>query len=143
MVIVKIEKLCDESKSPTRATSGSSGFDLYSRVFCMIEPGCVARIPTGIRMAIPEGFEGQIRPRSGMAVNSMVTVANSPGTIDADYRGEVCVLLINLGRNRYWVSPGCRVAQMIVAPVVTPEFVEVEQLDRTDRGSGGFGSTGV
>jgi dUTP pyrophosphatase len=108
-----------------------------------IAPGAWAAIPTGLMLALPAGTEGQVRPRSGLAARSGVTVLNAPGTIDADYRGEVKVLLINHGREPFKVERGARVAQLIVAPVLTAAFVEVGHLDETARGAGGFGSTGT
>jgi dUTP pyrophosphatase len=107
-----------------------------------LAPGAVAAIPTGLAMAIPRGYEGQVRPRSGLAAKHAVTVVNAPGTIDADYRGEVKVLLINHGREPFAIAHGDRVAQLIIAPVVQAELAVVEELSETDRGAGGFGSTG-
>lgn len=108
----------------------------------MLPPGGSAAIATGLAMAIPRGFEGQVRPRSGLAKNHKVTVTNAPGTIDFDYRGEIVVLLTNLGHESYTVEPKARIAQLVIAPVVQAELVEVDTLDETERGSGGFGSTG-
>jgi dUTP pyrophosphatase len=108
-----------------------------------IEPGHRVLVPTGFSLAIPRGFEGQIRPRSGLALRHGVTVLNAPGTVDSDYRGEVKVLLVNLGHEAFVVRPGDRIAQLVVAPVVRARFEVVEQLDDTDRGAGGYGSTGV
>ncbi len=101
-----------------------------------------AAIPTGIALAIPVGYEGQVRPRSGRAINEGLTIINAPGTIDSDYRGEVKVLLVNLGRDEISIRPGERIAQLVIAPVVRAEFVEVEALEESGRGSGGFGHTG-
>jgi dUTP pyrophosphatase len=109
----------------------------------VLEPGQRELIPTGFAMAIEPGYEGQIRPRSGLAWKHGVTVVNSPGTVDSDYRGEVKVLLINLGQQSYVVRPLDRIAQLVVAPVLQARFELVDQLDQTDRGSGGYGSTGV
>ena len=108
-----------------------------------LEPGARALIPIGLAIAIEPGFEGQIRPRSGLACRFGVTVPNAPGTIDADYRGEIKVGLINLGSEPFVVEPGTRIAQLVIAPVARVEVLEVEQLDETVRGTGGFGSTGV
>jgi dUTP pyrophosphatase len=108
-----------------------------------LAPGQRALIPTGLRLAIPQGFEGQVRPRSGLAARHGITVLNSPGTIDSDYRGEICVILINLGSEPYTISHGDRIAQLVIAPTTRAELVEVESLDTTERGEGGFGSTGV
>ena len=107
-----------------------------------IAPGARALIPTGFAIALPEGYEAQVRPRSGLAVDHGVTVLNAPGTIDADYRGEVKVPLINLGERPFAVTRGMRIAQLVVAAVVPVSFVEAPELDETDRGKGGFGSTG-
>ena len=101
-----------------------------------------AAISTGIALAIPVGFEGQVRPRSGRAINEGLTIINAPGTIDSDYRGEVKVLLVNLGRAEISIRPGERIAQLVIAPVVRAEFVEVDALEESTRGSGGFGHTG-
>lgn len=130
---------------PAYQTEGSAGADLSAALAgpVTIEPGHRALVPTGFSLAIPRGFEGQIRPRSGLALRHGVTVLNAPGTVDSDYRGEVKVLLVNLGHEAFVVRPGDRIAQLIVAPVVRARFEVVEQLDDTDRGAGGYGSTGV
>ncbi|RMH14582.1 MAG: dUTP diphosphatase [Planctomycetota bacterium] len=107
-----------------------------------IDPGAIVKIPIGIALAIPQGYEGQVRPRSGLATRFGLTVPNAPGTIDADYRGEVFVALINLGREPYTVHHGERVAQLVIAPVACAQVVEVDRLDETARGDNGFGSTG-
>lgn len=107
-----------------------------------LEPGDIALIPTGLSLAIPVGFEGQVRPRSGLASRHGVTVPNAPGTIDADYRGELKVALINLGRATHTIEPGARIAQLVIAPVSRATLHEVEELSTTQRGEGGFGSTG-
>ena len=117
--------------------------DLVSAVDLTLPPGGRASVPTGLSVAIPAGFEGQVRPRSGLAIKHGVTVVNAPGTIDSDYRGEVCVLLINLGAEPFAVERGARVAQLVLAPVVQLPVVAVHTLDETARGSGGFGSTGT
>jgi len=108
-----------------------------------IQPGSHVAVPTGLSMAIPVGFEGQVRPRSGLAWRNRITVVNSPGTIDADYRGEVKVLLINHGQEAFVVERGMRIAQLLITPVVQATLTQVEVLDETERGAGGFGSTGV
>ncbi|MEM1285709.1 MAG: dUTP diphosphatase [Pseudomonadota bacterium] len=107
-----------------------------------LAPGERTLVPTGFAMALPAGYEAQVRPRSGLAAKQGVTVLNSPGTVDADYRGEVKVILINLGEQPVTISRGMRIAQMVIAPVVQPRFIEAQSLSETDRGSGGFGSTG-
>jgi dUTP pyrophosphatase len=130
---------------PTYATPDSAGMDLMSAENgdVTLAPGARAMIATGIAIALPSGFEAQVRPRSGLAAKHGVTVANSPGTIDADYRGEIKVILINLGDAPVTLSRGDRVAQMIIAPVVQATWSEVTDLDDTARGAGGFGSTGI
>jgi dUTP pyrophosphatase len=131
---------------PSYASAGAAGADvranLADRGRVVIAPGARALVPTGLCMAIPEGFEVQVRPRSGLALKHGVTVANAPGTVDSDYRGEVGVILVNLGAEAFAVEHGDRVAQLVVAPVVQAAFEVVEELDATERGSGGFGSTG-
>jgi dUTP pyrophosphatase len=126
-------------------TEGAAGIDLASAASesLTIPPGGRARIPTGWAMALPPGYEAQVRPRSGLAIEKGVTVVNAPGTIDSDYRGEITVLLINLGEAPHTVCPGDRVAQMVIAPVVRSQIVEVEALPETKRGAGGFGHTGT
>ncbi len=116
--------------------------DLRSADNLILKPGARALVATGIAIALPENFEAQVRPRSGLAVKHGITVLNSPGTIDADYRGEIKVPLINLGTEDFVISRGDRIAQMVVAPVTMAELVEVESLDETLRGDGGFGSSG-
>ena len=130
---------------PTYMTHGSAGCDLYAAIGdeLTLRPGERTLVPAGFSMALPEGFEAQIRPRSGLAVKHGVTCLNTPGTIDADYRGPVCVLLINLGHEPFTVRRGDRIAQMIVARVERAEFQEAERLDVTLRAAGGFGSTGA
>ncbi len=128
---------------PARATAGAAGADLVAAEEATIAPGGVHAVATGIALAIPEGYEGQVRPRSGLALKHGVTVLNAPGTIDADYRGEVKVILINHGREPFRIARGDRIAQLVVAPVSASRFERVEALTDTARGSGGFGSTGV
>ena len=127
---------------PEYATPASAGVDLRASEGCVIPPGGRALVPTGLRIALPEDYEAQIRPRSGLALRHGVTLPNSPGTIDADYRGEIGVILMNLGQEPFVVEPGDRIAQMVVAPVTRVAWSEVEELDATERGEGGFGSTG-
>jgi dUTP pyrophosphatase len=130
---------------PTYATSGSSGADVVAAVGgeLKLEPGGRCAVPTGLVVAIPEGFELQVRPRSGLALHHGVTVANAPGTIDADYRGEVMVILVNLGSEPYVVRRGDRIAQLVLAPVARGSFARVTGVPPTERGAGGFGSTGA
>jgi len=129
---------------PQFETTQSAGMDLRANIDApvVLQPGDRALIPTGIKMALPEGYEAQIRPRSGLSYKHGITVLNSPGTIDADYRGDVGVLLINHGREAFTVEDGMRVAQMVVAQYSQFEWESVEDLDETARGAGGFGSTG-
>jgi dUTP pyrophosphatase len=107
-----------------------------------IAPASVAAVPTGLAMEIPRGYEGQVRPRSGLALKHAISIVNAPGTIDSDFRGHCMVLLINHGREPFTINHGERIAQLVIAPVVQVELVEVEELSHTERGSGGFGSTG-
>jgi dUTP pyrophosphatase len=131
---------------PAYQTEGAAGLDLVAAVPTgapvRIAPGERAMIPTGITVALPTGHEGQIRPRSGMALRYGVTVLNSPGTIDADYRGEIQVILVNLGAETFEIARGTRIAQMIIAPIIQAKIVELARLDATGREDGGFGSTG-
>src|SRR5439155_15874887 len=129
---------------PKKMTSNSAGFDLFAAVPepIILQPQDIRLIPCGFHMAIPHGYEAQIRPRSGLAAKHGVTLVNSPGTIDSDYRGEVMVPLINLGKQPFTIERGMRIAQMLIAPVPDVQIVEVDDLDETSRGHGGFGHTG-
>jgi dUTP pyrophosphatase len=129
---------------PRFQTALAAGADLHAALDepITLAPGARALVPCGFAMALPAGFEAQVRPRSGLAARHGVTVLNSPGTIDADYRGEVKVILVNFGQDPFTITRGERVAQMVIAPVVQPVFEVVEALSETDRGAGGFGSTG-
>jgi dUTP pyrophosphatase len=131
---------------PTYQSEHAAGLDLLAAVSSTgpvtIAPGARALVPTGLAIALPEGYEAQVRPRSGLAARDGLTILNSPGTIDADYRGEIQVLLVNLGSESVVVSRGMRIAQLVIAPVVRAHIVEAASLDKTSRGSGGFGSTG-
>ncbi|WP_428521939.1 dUTP diphosphatase [Roseibium sp.] len=129
---------------PAYQSDLAAGFDLLAAVEnpLWLEPGSRALVPTGLAMALPAGFEAQVRPRSGLAAKHGVTVLNTPGTIDADYRGEVKVILINHGNTAFEITRGDRIAQMVIAPVLQAEIEEVEILSETSRGTGGFGSTG-
>jgi len=131
---------------PAYETAFAAGMDLRAAVDeaspLTLAPGARAMVPTGLSIALPEGFEAQIRPRSGLAAKHGLTCLNTPGTIDADYRGEVKVILINLGAEPFEIKRGERIAQMVIAPVTRAEWVEVDELDETARGAGGFGSTG-
>jgi dUTP pyrophosphatase len=127
---------------PSYASAGSAGLDLRAAEAFTIKPGARALVPTGLSIALPENFEAQVRPRSGLAVKHGVTVLNSPGTIDSDYRGEIKVPLINLGTEDFVIARGDRIAQIVIARVEQVTLVEVESLDDTGRGAGGFGSSG-
>jgi dUTP pyrophosphatase len=129
---------------PSYESAGAAGMDLRAAVEAavVLEPGARSAVPTGLMIALPPGYEGQVRPRSGLALREGVTALNSPGTIDADYRGEVKVILINHGSAAVTIVRGDRIAQLVVAPVVQTQWAEVASLDATDRGEGGFGSTG-
>ena len=144
MVKILVKKFDKNIKLPTYKTSGSSGMDLvaYIKNKITINPGKTAMIPTGIAVAIPKNYEIQIRPRSGLAVKKGISVLNTPGTVDADYRGEIKIILINLSKKLFVVKSGDRIAQMILCPVAKGKFKEVRKLPKTTRGKGGFGSTG-
>ena len=131
--------------APAYATEYSAGMDLKANLEQPVILGSLDRamIPTGLYIELPEGYEAQVRPRSGLAAKHGITVTNAPGTIDADYRGEICVLLVNLGREPFIINPGERIAQMVVARHERVEWVEVEDLAESGRGAGGFGSTGT
>ena len=130
---------------PEIQTDLSAGVDLPAAVDApiVLEPGARVIVPTGLAIALPAGYEAQVRPRSGLAIKNGVTVLNSPGTIDADYRGEIGAIIINHGQEAFTIERGMRIAQMVVAPVVGIEWDETETLPETERGRGGFGSTGV
>jgi dUTP pyrophosphatase len=144
-VPLRFKRLSPSAKVPGYQTPLSAGMDLSACLDgpVVLEPGDITLIPCGFAMAIPEGFEAQVRPRSGLAVKFGISMPNTPGTIDADYRGEVKVPLVNLGRSPFTVEPGMRIAQMVIARVARADVVEVDELDATDRGQGGFGSTGT
>lgn len=146
-VILKVKKLphAKDLPLPSYATPNSSGLDLRAAIEkpITLKPMERALIPTGLVLEIPEGYEGQVRPRSGLALRKGLTVLNAPGTIDADYRGEVKVILINLGNEEVVIEAGERIAQLVIAPVQRVEVVEVQELTPTERGDGGFGSTGT
>lgn len=132
---------------PAYETADAAGMDLRAAVPedepLVLKPGARHAVPTGLTFAIPSGFEGQVRPRSGLALKSGITLANTPGTIDADYRGEVKVILINLGEEDFTIRRGDRIGQLLIAPVIQASWAEVDSLDETVRGAGGFGSTGA
>ena len=144
MVPLRFKRLSPHATLPKYQSEQASGMDLHAALEepVMIEVGGIARIPCGFAVAVPDGHEAQIRPRSGLASNFGLSVPNAPGTVDSDYRGEVIVALINHGPAPFVVEPKMRIAQMVVAPVIHCEVEEVDDLDDTDRGAGGFGSTG-
>lgn len=127
---------------PSYATGGAAGLDIVAAEEVTLAPGARHAVATGFAIAIPAGYEGQVRPRSGLALKHGITCLNTPGTIDSDYRGEVKVILINLGTEPFEVQRGMRIAQLVPAPVLRADFAEVDSLDPTSRGAGGFGSTG-
>lgn len=146
--VIRIKRLRPQEDAdiplPRYMTKGSAGMDVAAAVKepLTILPGEIKTIPTGFAFAIPPGFEIQVRPRSGLAIRHGLAIPNAPGTIDSDYRGELQVALINLGSDPYRIEPGERIAQLVIAPVTRVEVVETDDLSQTDRGSGGFGSTG-
>jgi len=144
MTKILIKRLSKNTLLPKYETEGSSGMDLAANINQIVEipPGESAIIPTGFSISIPKNYEIQIRPRSGLAAKNQITVLNTPGTIDADYRGELKVILINLGNKKFKVENGLRIAQMVLCPVIKASLQEAEELEETKRGSGGFGSTG-
>jgi len=144
---VLIKKLRESAVLPSYQSEHAAGMDLSAcpadGQSIVLEPGEIRLVPCGFAMALEPGFEAQVRPRSGLATKHGISMPNTPGTIDADYRGEVMVPLINLGRKAFYVDPGMRIAQMVIAPVARARIAEVASLDDTGRGSGGFGSTGL
>ena len=146
---VKIKRLAQakDLDLPAYMTPGAAGLDLRAAVDrdepLILEPGQIELIPTGVALEIPAGFEGQVRPRSGLAIEHGLTLVNAPGTVDSDFRGELKCAMINLGPERYEVRRGERIAQIIIAPVVQAALEEVEELAESERGPGGFGSTGT
>ncbi len=144
MVKILVKKFDKNIKLPTYKTSGSSGVDLvaYIKNKITINPGKTAMIPTGIAVAIPKNYEIQIRPRSGLAAKKSISILNTPGTVDSDYRGEIKIILINLSKKSFVVKSGDRVAQMVLCPIAKGKLQEVKNLPKTVRGKGGFGSTG-
>jgi dUTP pyrophosphatase len=141
-VTVKVRRKSNEDRLPVYKTSGAAGCDVTAAMSVTIPPGGRCLVPTGLFLEVPEGYECQVRPRSGLALSHGVTVLNTPGTIDSDYRGEVGVILFNTSDQPYIVAVGDRIAQLVFAPVTRVKFEEVKELTDTARGSGGFGSTG-
>lgn len=142
-MLLKVEKIHKDAIVPSCAHEGDAGLDLYSIEELKINPGETALIKTGIKIELPRQTEAQIRPRSGLALKFGVTVLNTPGTIDEGYRGEIGVILINHGKNSFIVEKGMKIAQMVVKPVWKVDVIEVEELSSSERGEGGFGSTGL
>lgn len=140
VVLVTLSK---EATAPRYQTQGSAGLDLCSAIPFSLEPMERMLVPTGLRISVPDGYEAQVRPRSGLALRHGISMVNSPGTIDSDYRGEVGVLLINLGKEAVEFKQGDRIGQLVISPVARAQIVIVEVLDETERGEGGFGSTGI
>ena len=145
MTKIQIKKLFNEVLTPKYETPGSSGMDIaaYLKQDILINPGEKTIVPTGFSLSVPQGYEVQIRPRSGLAAKKGITVLNTPGTIDSDYRGELKVILINLSEKIFKVENGLRIAQMVLCPVIKATLKEVDILKDTERGVGGFGSTGI
>ena len=139
---VQIQKLYEDAIVPKYAHEGDAGVDLYSHIDHFLKPGERIIVPTGLKMAIPEGYEGQVRPKSGLAIKHGITVLNTPGTVDAPYRGEVGVIIINHSKEEYPIKKGEKIAQMVFAKVEYATFKVVDFLDQTSRSDGGFGSTG-
>jgi len=142
-VQIRVKRLNPEAKIPKTAKQGDVAFDLYSVIDYELQPGERYAVPTGIAIEIPIGYEVQVRPRSGLALKEGITVLNTPGTIDSGYRGEVKTILINHGDVPFHITKGMRISQLAVRPVPEVEFIEVDELSDSDRGEGGFGSTGV
>lgn len=150
---IKIKKLHEDAKIPQYATPGAAGFDLVAIEDMAIEPSTTVLIRTGLSFEIPEGYELQIRPRSGTSLRTPLRIANSPGTVDADYRGEVCIIMSNIQAYpefkgvcstsfAHYINKGDRIAQGVICPIIQGSFIEVEELNNTQRGAGGMGSTG-
>ncbi|MEX0722656.1 MAG: dUTP diphosphatase [Gracilimonas sp.] len=144
-ILIKKLPHAKDLQLPSYESVAAAGMDIRAAVETpiVIKPGARTMIPTGLQMALPEGYEAQVRPRSGLAIKHGITMLNTPGTIDADYRGELKMIAINHGEEEFVVNHGDRIAQMVIAPVTQFPVVEVDELDETDRGEGGFGSTGV
>ncbi|MFT4304230.1 MAG: dUTP diphosphatase [Candidatus Woesearchaeota archaeon] len=139
---VKITKTKDNAIIPSYAKSGDAGVDLCSTENYIIKPGERKLISTGLKIALPDGYEAQVRPRSGLAIKNGISIVNTPGTVDSGYRGEICVILINHGQEDFIIEPGMRIAQMVINKFEHVAFNEVDELDETERGEGGFGHSG-
>jgi len=142
MVKIKIKKIKDNAIIPEYAHDGDAGVDLYSTEDYLLKPGERVLVSTGIKIAIPKGYEAQVRPKSGLAIKNGLSIVNTPGTIDSPYRGEVQIIAINLGKENIKIEKQTKVAQMVINKIEEAEFEEVDELDNTTRGEGGFGSTG-
>jgi len=140
---VQVQRISENAKIPVMAHEGDSGFDLYASETLILEPGGRKLVATGIKISMPKGFEAQVRPKSGLAIKSGLSVLNTPGTIDSGYRGEVKVILVNLAKEPFQVETGKKIAQLVFQKVECPELTEVQKLDETNRSEGGFGSTGL
>ncbi|MFA4855760.1 MAG: dUTP diphosphatase [archaeon] len=140
---LRVKRLCEEAKIPEYAHEGDSGMDLYSIEDLTLAPGERRLVKTGLQIALPRGFEAQVRPKSGLAANFGVTILNTPGTIDSGYRGEIMAIMVNLGSQPYRVEKGKKIAQMVIAKVEEAKVEEVDSLDETARKGNGFGSTGL
>ncbi len=143
MTILKIKRIDNNALLPTYAHTGDAGLDIYAVNETVILPGRTALIKTGLELELPPQTEAQVRPRSGLALKHSITVLNTPGTIDEGYRGEIGVILINHGQDCFHVTPGMRIAQLVIKPILTVHVVEVDVLNDSDRGSGGYGSSGT
>jgi len=142
-VTVRVKRLHPDAVIPKAARRGDVAFDLYSVIDYKLEPGERYAVPTGIAVEIPQGYEGQVRPRSGLAMRDGITVLNTPGTIDSGYRGEVKTIIMNHGTTPFKITKGMRISQLAIRPVPDVQFIEVDELSDTERGEGGFGSTGT
>ena len=144
MTILQIKKLYPDVQLPKYQTTGSAGLDLQANISepMVLKAGEIILVPTGLAIALQEGYEAQVRPRSGLALKNGITVLNSPGTIDSDYRGEISVILINHSKQDFTITCGLRIAQLVIAQYAVAKIIEVEELSATNRGEGGFGSTG-
>lgn len=142
-MILKYKKCREDAIVPTRGSAQASGLDLYAVEDTYIDNGVTQLVKTGITFVIPEGYEIQVRPRSGLSLKTRLRIPNAPGTVDADYTGECCVIMENVDSEGYQIRRGDRIAQAVLCPVVLPDLEEVTELDETERGAGGFGSTGV
>ena len=143
-VVLRVKRLRDNVPVPKYQTPGAAGMDLRAALdeTLVLQPGERRLIPTGLAVEIPEGFEGQVRPRSGLALRYGLGLVNAPGTIDSDYRGEIGIIMVNLGQEAVLINPGDRIAQLVIAPVVHADIVDVSEIQDTPRGEGGFGHTG-